>query len=128
VIATALNRAGSDLLTTFHVHLSQTDVIAKATLDCDRVPIHGGRMCLAVPGKILSITGENFARMARVSFGGIVKEASLAYVPEAMVSDYVIVHVGFAISIVDEQQALQTFEYLKQMGELAELEPDASER
>ena len=79
-------------------------------------------MCLAVPGKILSIEGEDFARIGRVSFGGIVKEVSLAYVPEAAVGDYAIVHVGFAISLLDEQEALRTFDYLKQMGELAELE------
>jgi hydrogenase expression/formation protein HypC len=79
-------------------------------------------MCLAVPGKILSIEGEDFARTARVSFGGIVKEVSLAYVPEAAVGDYAIVHVGFAISLLDEQEALRTFDYLKQIGELAELE------
>lgn len=79
-------------------------------------------MCLAVPGKILSIQGQDFARAARVSFGGIVKDVSLAYVPEAEVGDYAIVHVGFAISLVDEEEALRTFEYLKQMGELAELE------
>lgn len=79
-------------------------------------------MCLAVPGKIMSIEGEDFARTARVSFGGIVKEVSLAYVPEAAVGDYAIVHVGFAISLLDEQEALRTFDYLKQMGELAELE------
>jgi len=80
-------------------------------------------MCLAVPGKIMSITGEDFARSARVSFGGIVREVSLAYVPEAEVGDYVIVHVGFAISLLDEQEATRTFEYLKQMGELEELSP-----
>jgi hydrogenase expression/formation protein HypC len=79
-------------------------------------------MCLAVPGKILSIEGEDFARTARVSFGGIVKEVSLAYVPEASIGDYAIVHVGFAISLLDEQEALRTFDYLKQMGELAELD------
>ena len=79
-------------------------------------------MCLAVPGKILSIQGEDFARTARVSFGGIVKEVSLAYVPEATVGEYAIVHVGFAISLVDEEEALRTLEYLKQMGELEELE------
>ena len=84
-------------------------------------------MCLAVPGKILSISGEDFARMARVTFGGIVKEISLAYVPEAREGDYVIVHVGFAISVVNEAEALQTFEYLKQMGELAELNPEMGE-
>ena len=84
-------------------------------------------MCLAVPGKILSVHGEDFARTARVSFGGIVKEVSLAYVPEANVGEYVIVHVGFAISVVDEAEALLTFEYLKQMGELAELDLKAGE-
>ena len=85
-------------------------------------------MCLAVPGKIISIEGEDLARSARVSFGRIVKQVSLAYVPEAEVGDYAIVHVGFAISLLDEDEALQTFEYLKQMGELAELEtsPDES--
>lgn len=84
-------------------------------------------MCLAVPGKILSIEGQDFARTARVSFGGIVKEVSLAYVPEAHIGDYAIVHVGFAISLLDEQEAIQTFEYLKQMGDLAELEPAPDE-
>ncbi len=79
-------------------------------------------MCLAVPGKILSIDGEDFARTARVSFGGIVKEVSLAYVPEAVVGDYALVHVGFAISLLNEAEALRTLEYLKQLGDLAELE------
>jgi len=84
-------------------------------------------MCLAVPGKILNITGEDFARMARVSFGGIVKEVSLAYVPEAEEGHYVLVHVGFAISVLDEAEAMKTFEILKQMGELEELEPKVGE-
>ena len=79
-------------------------------------------MCLAVPGKIISIEGQDLARTARVSFGGIVKQVSLAYVPEAEVGDYAIVHVGFAISLLDEREALRTFEYLKQMGELDELQ------
>ncbi len=61
-------------------------------------------------------------RAGRVSFGGIVKEANLAYVPEAKVGDYVLVHVGFALSIVDEAEAEQTLGYLRQMGELMELE------
>ncbi len=72
-------------------------------------------MCLAVPGKIISITGEDLARMGRVSFGGIVKEVSLAYVPEADVDDYVVVHVGFAISQLDTQEAEQTLNYLQQI-------------
>jgi hydrogenase expression/formation protein HypC len=84
-------------------------------------------MCLAVPGKILSISGEDFATMARVNFGGIVKEVSLAYVPEAREGQYVLVHVGFAISVVDEAEAMRTFAVLKQMGELAELEPEVGE-
>jgi len=84
-------------------------------------------MCLAVPGKILSVRGEDFLRTARVSFGGIIKDVSLAYVPEACEGEYVIVHVGFAISVVDEAEALQTFEYLKQMGELDELDVKAGE-
>jgi len=79
-------------------------------------------MCLAVPGKILNISGEDLVRSGTVTFGGINKQVSLAYVPEANVGDYVIVHVGFAISVVDEKEAMQTFEYLKQMGELGELE------
>ncbi len=80
-------------------------------------------MCLAVPGKILSIEGTDpVLRTGRVSFGGIVKQVNLAYVPEAKVEDYVLVHVGFAISTIDEEEASQVFEYLKQMGDLAEAE------
>ncbi len=80
-------------------------------------------MCLGIPGKVLSITGdEPLSRMGKVSFGGIVKEVSLAYVPEAAVGDYVIVHVGFAISRVHEDEARLVFDYLRQMGDLAELE------
>jgi len=78
-------------------------------------------MCLAVPGQVLSIAGEELQRSGKVSFGGITKEVNLAYVPEARVGDYVIVHVGFALSVVDEAEARQTFEYLRQMEELEEL-------
>jgi hydrogenase expression/formation protein HypC len=79
-------------------------------------------MCLAVPGKVLSIVGDDpLTRSGRVSFGGIVKEVNLAYVPEAKVGDYVIVHVGFALSVLDETEAQRVFDYLQQMGELAEL-------
>jgi hydrogenase expression/formation protein HypC len=80
-------------------------------------------MCLAVPGKILSISGEDATtRMAVVSFGGAEKEASLAFVPEAALGDYVLVHAGFAISVVDADEAAQTLDYFRQMGELDELE------
>lgn len=79
-------------------------------------------MCLAVPGKVLSIAGEDpLSRSGRVSFGGVVKEVNLAYVPEAKVGDYVIVHVGFALSVLDETEARRVFDYLQQMGEVAEL-------
>ncbi len=84
-------------------------------------------MCLAVPGKIISVSGEDVARQARVDFGGILKEVNLAYVPEAQVGNYVLVHVGFAISVVDEEEANKVFGYLREMGimgELAELMPD----
>ena len=80
-------------------------------------------MCLAIPGKIESISGgDPLSRMGRINFGGVVKEASLAYVPEVKIGDYVIVHVGFALSKVDEAKAQKVFEYLKQMGELGDLE------
>jgi len=84
-------------------------------------------MCLAIPGKILTVSGdEPLRRMGRVSFGGIVKEVSLAYVPDAGVDDYVIVHAGFAISQLDEQEALETFRYLKEIEELAAAESSPS--
>ena len=74
-------------------------------------------MCLAVPGKIISIDGEEpFMRTGRVSFGGVIKEVSLAYVPKAKVDDYVIVHVGFAISILELEEAERTVEYIKLIG------------
>ena len=80
-------------------------------------------MCLAIPGKVLSISGDDsLTRMARIDFAGVVKQASLAYVPEVKIGDYVIVHVGFALSKVDEDEAQKVFEYLKRMGELGELE------
>jgi hydrogenase expression/formation protein HypC len=80
-------------------------------------------MCLAIPGKITSISGDDpLMRTGKVDFGGILKEVSLAYVPEATVGDYVIVHVGFALSRVDEAEAQQVFEYLREMQELTELE------
>jgi hydrogenase expression/formation protein HypC len=78
-------------------------------------------MCLAIPGKITSVSGEGFERTGKVSFGGILKEVNLSYVPEATVNDYVIVHVGFAISVLDEEEANKVFEYLKQIDELGEL-------
>ena len=79
-------------------------------------------MCLAIPGKIVSISGDKpLERVGKVDFGGILKQASLAYVPEAKIGDYVIVHVGFALSRLDEEEANKVFEYLKEMEGLEEL-------
>jgi hydrogenase expression/formation protein HypC len=78
-------------------------------------------MCLGIPGLVLSASGEGLERTARVSFGGVIKEICLAYVPEAVPGDHVIVHVGFAISRVDEDEAARVFAALAELGELAEL-------
>jgi hydrogenase expression/formation protein HypC len=78
-------------------------------------------MCLGVPGRVLSIT-EGDLPMAKVAFGGIVKEVCVAYVPETCVGDYVIVHVGFAISRLDEAEAERVFSYLSQIEALTDLE------
>jgi hydrogenase expression/formation protein HypC len=80
-------------------------------------------MCLAIPGLIKSIESrhDGLFRMAKVQFGSIIKEASLEMVPSAVEGNYVLVHVGVAISIVDEAEAQKTFEYLSQIGEIDEL-------
>ncbi len=80
-------------------------------------------MCLAIPGKIKSIEYQydGLVRIAKVLFGGITKEASLEMLPDAKEGDYVLVHVGVAISIVDEEEAQKTFQYLSEIGELDEL-------
>jgi hydrogenase expression/formation protein HypC len=84
-------------------------------------------MCLAVPGKIISIEGDDpILRAGKVNFGGVIKQVNLSYVPEAEAGDYVIVHVGFALSVVDEKQAKQVFEYLKTIGELSEIEGESN--
>ncbi|MGA2031579.1 MAG: HypC/HybG/HupF family hydrogenase formation chaperone [Thermoguttaceae bacterium] len=74
-------------------------------------------MCLAIPGKLLEIRTENDLPVGKVAFGGITKEVCLVYTPEAVVGDYVIVHVGFAISRLDEAEARQIFADLEAMGE-----------
>jgi hydrogenase expression/formation protein HypC len=79
-------------------------------------------MCLGIPGKVLESFDTNGLRMAKVKFGGIVRDACLEYTPEAQVGDYVIVHVGFAISKVDEEEAARTYKMLEEMGQLGELE------
>jgi hydrogenase expression/formation protein HypC len=77
-------------------------------------------MCLAIPGKILDTEEIGGIRTARVDFGGVTRKACLDYVPEAAVGDYVLVHVGFAISKVDEQEAARTYELMQRMGLLAD--------
>jgi len=77
-------------------------------------------MCLAIPGKILEAAERGWNRVAKVQFGGVTREVFLDFVPEAGVGDYVLVHVGFAVSKVDEAEAKRTFELLEQMGALEE--------
>ena len=76
-------------------------------------------MCLAVPGKVVSISGDDpLLKKGKVSFGGVLKEVSLAYVPEVKIGDYVIVHVGFALSILDEEAAQQSLAEFQKMEEI----------
>ncbi|MGZ9224341.1 MAG: HypC/HybG/HupF family hydrogenase formation chaperone [Anaerolineales bacterium] len=80
-------------------------------------------MCLGIPGKIIEIYQKDSLRMAKIDFGGIVKEACLEYIPEAKVNDYALIHVGFAISLMDEEEAQET---LKLIREVAEIENEIS--
>jgi hydrogenase expression/formation protein HypC len=75
-------------------------------------------MCLAIPGRVEEISTDGLIRMGRVNFGGVVKRVCLDYVPEIAVGDYAIVHVGFALSVIDEKTALETLETFRQMGVL----------
>jgi len=77
-------------------------------------------MCLAIPGRIVEISADGLMRMGKVDFGGVTREVCLAYVPEAGVGDYVIVHIGFAISQLDEAEAQETLTLLVESGILAE--------
>jgi hydrogenase expression/formation protein HypC len=79
-------------------------------------------MCLGIPGRIIEVRQQDGLPMGKVEFGGIAKEVCLAYTPEAAVGDYVIVHVGFAISRVDEQEAREIFSYIEQIGRLDALD------
>ena len=79
-------------------------------------------MCLAIPGKVVETFEKIGMRMARVQFGGIAREVCLEYVPEAQIDDYVLVHVGFAISQIDEAEAERTYQALRDLDQLTELE------
>lgn len=77
-------------------------------------------MCLGIPGKIVEVYEQNGLRMGKVDFGGVVKEACLAYVPEAQTGDYTIIHVGFALNVIDEDEAQKTLQLLDEVGILGE--------
>ena len=79
-------------------------------------------MCLAIPGRVVETYDRKGIRMAKAAFGGITREVCLEYVPEAGMGDYVLVHVGFALSVIDAEEAACTYELLAQIGQLAELD------
>jgi len=79
-------------------------------------------MCLGVPGKVLQVFEKDGLPMGKVEFGGIAKDICLAYTPDAEVGQYVLVHVGFAISVIDETEAEEVFSYLEQIAEAGELD------
>jgi hydrogenase expression/formation protein HypC len=79
-------------------------------------------MCLAIPGKVIETFDQAGLLMGKVQFGGIVREACLEYVPETQIGDYVLVHVGFAISRIDEAEAERTYQALRELDQLTELE------
>lgn len=79
-------------------------------------------MCLGIPGRVVEIREQDALPMGKVEFGGILKDVCLAYVPETQVGDYVLVHVGFAISKIDEEEAREIFSYIEQIDQLAELQ------
>jgi hydrogenase expression/formation protein HypC len=84
-------------------------------------------MCLGIPGKVVSLESASGLRMGKVSFGGVVREVCLEYVPEVTLGEYVIVHAGFAISLVDAEEAARTFHLLEEMGQLTELDETETE-
>ncbi|MBN1680005.1 MAG: HypC/HybG/HupF family hydrogenase formation chaperone [Anaerolineae bacterium] len=77
-------------------------------------------MCLGIPGKVVDIYEQNGLKMGKIDFGGIVKEACLAYVPDVTIGDYTIIHVGFALNIIDEAEAQKTLELFDQIGMIEE--------
>lgn len=81
-------------------------------------------MCLGIPGKVVEIDTEQTLLMGKVDFGGVRKQVCLAHTPDVRVGQYVIVHVGFALNVIDEQEAQQVFAFLEQIGELSELNPE----
>jgi hydrogenase expression/formation protein HypC len=81
-------------------------------------------MCLGIPGKIIEIYDKNDLKMGKIDFGGVIRESCLAYVPEAKIGDYVLVHVGFALNLISEKEANETMEILRKIADVdAELNP-----
>ena len=85
-------------------------------------------MCLAVPGKVIDIWGQDETRMAKVDFGGVQKTVCLEFVPDIVIGDYTVVHVGFALQRLDEQSALETLALFRELGELEQEFGDAWDR
>lgn len=97
--------------------------MAESLLDSYWQPAENDRMCLAIPGRVIEISGDvPLLRQAVVDFGGVRKSVNLAFVPEAAIDDFVLVHVGFAIARIDEAEARRVFIYLKEIEELSELD------
>jgi hydrogenase expression/formation protein HypC len=84
-------------------------------------------MCLGIPGKVVETYREHDVLMGRIDFGGVFKRACLEHVPEAQPGDYVLVHVGFALSLLDEEEAQRVFELLEELDQLGELEEPSDE-
>lgn len=82
-------------------------------------------MCLGVPGKIVEIYEANGLSMGKIDFGGVTREACLAYVPEAMIGDYTVIHVGFALHLISEQEAQETLALLQQIADMGDDDPFA---
>lgn len=82
-------------------------------------------MCLGVPGKIVEIYESNGLSMGKIDFGGVTREACLAYVPEAVIGDYTVIHVGFALHLISEQEAQETLSLLQQIADMGDDDPFA---
>jgi hydrogenase expression/formation protein HypC len=85
-------------------------------------------MCLGIPGKILTIYEENSTRMAKIDFGGVTREACIEVIPDAKPGDWTIVHAGFALNLLSEEEARETLDILQEMSELAALEEEDADR
>lgn len=85
-------------------------------------------MCLAIPGKIIELEEDGCMRMGRIDYGGITRKACLEYIPDPQIGEYVMVHVGFAISKVDPEEAAQTYRYLAEMDQLEEITAEEPEK